>query len=80
MLSLSRSLFDDLFSLHRELENLFERSWGHSARLLPTLGGQHSSFYPEVESFTKDGKIVYRLRDMTSTQPGAMICATGSRS
>ena len=61
MLSLSRSLFDDLFSLHRELENLFERSWGHSARLLPTLGGQHSSFYPEVESFTKDGKIVYRL-------------------
>jgi HSP20 family protein len=61
MLSLSRSLFDDFFSLHRELDNLFERSWGPSALLLPTLGGQPSSFYPEVESFTKDGKIVYRM-------------------
>jgi len=60
MLSLSRSLFDDFFSLHRELDNLFEKSWGPAARLLPTFG-QAADFYPEVESYTKDGKVVYRL-------------------
>ena len=66
MLSLSRSLFDDLFSMNRALDNFLERSWGPSGlagpatRLLPTLM-LAPSFYPEVESYIKDGKLVYRL-------------------
>ena len=60
MLSLSRSLFDDLHSLHRELDSLFDRTWGTSGRLLPSSGGR-DVFYPELECYTKDGNIVYRM-------------------
>jgi HSP20 family protein len=60
MLSLSRSLFDDLHSLHRELDSLFDRTWGTSGRLLPSFSGR-DVFYPELECYTKDGSIVYRM-------------------
>jgi HSP20 family protein len=61
MLSLSRSLFDDLFSLHRELDSLFERSWGSPAGLLPAFRSQATGFLPDVESYTKDGNLIYRM-------------------
>jgi HSP20 family protein len=61
MLSLSRSLFDDLFSLPRELDNLFERSWDSPSGLLPEFRGQATNFLPEVECYIKDGNIVYRM-------------------
>ncbi len=57
MLGLSRSLFDDLFSLHREIDRMFEKNWGASPRWLPT----QSAFVPEVDSYTKDGNLVYRM-------------------
>jgi len=60
MLSLSRSLFDNLHSLHRELDSLFDRTWGSSGRFLPSFGGREV-FYPELECYTKDGSIVYRM-------------------
>ena len=34
MLGFSRNLFEDLFSLHREMDRVFERNWGPSARWL----------------------------------------------
>jgi len=60
MLSLSKSLFDDLHSLHRELDTLFDRTWGPSGRLLPSFSGR-DVFHPELECYTKDGSIVYRM-------------------
>jgi len=60
MLSLSRSLFDNLHSLHRELDSLFDRTWGSSSRFLPSFSGR-DVFYPELECYTKDGSIVYRM-------------------
>lgn len=87
MLSLSRSLFDNFFSLHRELDNIFERSWGSGSRFLPTFGGQTTSFYPEAETFTKDGKIVYRLaipgidpKDVDLSIVGNQVTVKGERS
>ena len=61
MVSLSRSLFDDLFSLHRELDNLFERGWGSPSGLLPSFRAQVSPFLPEVECYTKEGTVIYRM-------------------
>lgn len=61
MLSLSRNLFDDLFSVHRELDNLFERTWSSFGRTaLPGFTGA-GGFYPEVECYSKDGNLVYRF-------------------
>lgn len=57
MLGFSRNLFDDLFSLHREMDRVFERNWGPSPRWVPA----QSTFVPEVESYTKEGKLVYRM-------------------
>ena len=57
MLGFSRNLFEDLFSLHREMDRVFERNWGPSARWLAS----QSTFVPEVESYSKDGNLVYRL-------------------
>ena len=86
MFGLSRSLFDDLFSLHTEIDNLFERSWGSSARWLPAFGGQNM-FSPEVESYTKDGSIVYRLaipgvdpKDVDLSIVGNQVTVKGQRS
>jgi HSP20 family protein len=61
MLSLSKSLFDDLFSVHRELDNLFERTWGSFNRSLPAFAGRMTGFNPEVECYNKDGNLIYRL-------------------
>jgi HSP20 family protein len=61
MLSLTRNLFDDLFSVPRELDNLFERTWPVFGRTQLTLPGRTAGFYPQVESYTKDGNFVYRL-------------------
>ena len=57
MLGFSRNLFDDLFSLHREMDRVFERNLGSSRRWLPS----QATFVPEVESYTKHGNLVYRL-------------------
>jgi HSP20 family protein len=57
MLGISRNLFDDLFSLHREMDRVFERNWGALPRWLPS----QTTFIPEVESYTKDGNLCYRI-------------------
>jgi HSP20 family protein len=61
MLSLSRNLFDDLFSVHRELDDFFERTWGPFDRSLPAFAGKLTGFNPEVDCYNKDGNLVYRL-------------------
>jgi len=57
MLGFSRNLFDDLFSLHQEMDRVFERNWGCSTRWLPS----QATFVPEVESYTQNGNLIYRL-------------------
>jgi HSP20 family protein len=57
MFGFSRNLFDDLFSLHREIDRVFERNWGSSPQWLPS----QTTFVPEVESYTRNGNFVYRL-------------------
>ncbi|MEW5975959.1 MAG: Hsp20/alpha crystallin family protein [Acidobacteriota bacterium] len=61
MFSLSRHLFDDLWSFHRQLDNLFERAWEPSLRLLPSSLAESAGFYPEVESYVRDSNVVYRF-------------------
>ena len=60
-LSLSRNLFDDLFSIHSELDNFFDRTWNPSSRSVPSLPTQPGGFHPEVEAYSKNGNLVYRL-------------------
>jgi HSP20 family protein len=61
MLSLSRSPFYDFFLVHRELDNLFERTWRSFNRSLPAFAARTTGFNPEVECFNKDGNLTYRL-------------------
>jgi HSP20 family protein len=61
MFSLSRNLFNDLFSVHRDLDSLFERSWNSFGRALPDLATPWSGFQPEVACYHKDGNLVCRL-------------------
>jgi HSP20 family protein len=58
---ITRNLFDDLFSLHRELDTLFERSWNSLGRCLPETAAHWGGFFPEVDTYTKDASVVYRL-------------------
>ena len=60
-LSLSRNLFDDLFSIHSELDNFFDRTWNPSSRSVTSLPTQQGGFHPEVEAYSKNGNLVYRL-------------------
>src|SRR5204863_206743 len=39
------------------MDQVFERNWGASPPWLPS----QTTFVPEVESYTKDGNLVYRL-------------------
>jgi HSP20 family protein len=62
MLSLSRNLFDDLSSLHRAMDSLFDRTLGSFTRDFtslqrPLLRG----FTPEFETYAKNNQLVYRL-------------------
>jgi len=61
MTLLARNLFEDLFSLHRELDTLFEHSWNSLGRALPEPAAHWGGFFPEIETYTKDGSLVYRL-------------------
>jgi HSP20 family protein len=61
MFSLTRNLFDELTSLHREMDGLFDRTLGSFTRQAPALRGQFRTLGHEVESYLKDNKVVYRL-------------------
>ena len=86
MLSLSRNLFDDLSSLHREMDNLFDRTVGGMNRQFPTLRGQLRSLGSEIEAYTKDNNVVYRLsipgvdpRDVDLSLTGNQITVKAER-
>jgi HSP20 family protein len=85
MLGLSRGLFDDLFSLHRDIDRLFEQTMGPSRRWLSSGNGQNT-FVPDVESYTNDGKIVYRMaipgvdpKDVDLSLTGRQVTIRGER-
>jgi HSP20 family protein len=62
MLSLSRNLLDDLSSLHRAMDSLFDRTFGSFTRDFPSLQRPLlRGFTPELESYVKDNQLVYRL-------------------
>ena len=62
MLSLSRNLFDDLSSLHRAMDSLFDRTFGSFNWDSPFLQKPlFRGFTPELESYVKDNQLVYRL-------------------
>jgi HSP20 family protein len=61
MFSLTRNLFDELTSLHREMDSLFDRTLGNFNRQAPALRGQFRTLGHEVESYLKDNQVVYRL-------------------
>jgi HSP20 family protein len=87
MLSLSRNLFDDLFSVHRELDNLFERTWSSFGRSLPAETRLLADFQPDVECYHKDGNVVYRLaipgvdpKNVDLSIAGGQVTVKGERS
>src|SRR5512147_3019889 len=62
MLSLTRNLFDDLSSLHRAMDTLFDRTFGSFARDFPSVQRPLlRGFSPELESYTRDNQLIYRL-------------------
>ena len=83
---MTRNLFDDLFSLHRELDTLFDRSWNSLGRALPEPAAHWRGFLPEVETYTKDTNVVYRLaipgvdpKDVELSIVGGEIVVKGER-
>jgi HSP20 family protein len=86
MLAHSRNLFDDLTSLHREMDSLFDRTFGSLSRQLPGLRTQLRGYGPEVESYLKDNNVVYRIsipgvdpRDVELSVTGNQITIKGER-
>ncbi len=62
MLSLTRNLFDDISSLHRSMDRLFDRTFGSFSQEFPFFQRPLlRGFSPEMESYTKDNQLVYRL-------------------
>ena len=83
---ITRNLFDDLFSLHRELDTLFDRSWNSLGRALPETATHWGGFIPEVETYAKDTSVVYRLaipgvdpKDVELSILGGEIVVKGER-
>ena len=83
---LTRNLFEDLFSLHRELDTIFEHNWNSLGRALPATPAHWGGFFPEIETYTKDGNVVYRLaipgvdpKDVELSIVGGEIVVKGER-
>jgi HSP20 family protein len=83
---ITRNLFDDLFSLHRELDTLFDRGWKNLGRAIPETSAHWTGFFPEVETYTKDANLVYRLaipgvdpKDVDLSIVGGEIVVKGER-
>ncbi len=83
---LARNLFEDLFSLHRELDTIFEHNWNPLGRALPATPAHWGGFFPEIETYTKDGNVVYRLaipgvdpKDVELSIVGGEIVVKGER-
>jgi HSP20 family protein len=87
MFSLTKSLFDDLHSLHRELDSLFERSWEQvTGKLLPSVSDREPGFIPEMECFNRQGEVVYRMsipgidpKDVDLSIVGNQVTVKGER-
>ena len=83
---ITRNLFDDLFSLHWELDTLFDRSWKNLGRAIPEASAHWTGYFPEVETYTKDANLVYRLaipgvdpKDVDLSIVGGEIVVKGER-
>ena len=79
-------LFNDLFSIRRELDSLFEHSWNSLGRALPETAAHWGGYFPEIETYTKDGSVVYRLaipgvapKDVELSIVGGEIVVKGER-
>jgi HSP20 family protein len=87
MFSLTKSLFDDLHSLHRELDSLFERRWDQlTGRILPSVSSQEFGFVPELDCFNREGNIVYQMsipgidpKDVDLSVVGNQVTVKGER-
>jgi HSP20 family protein len=57
-----RSPFESMFQIHRELDDLVTRFFGHDAALTPSRGEtERVSWWPAVESYSKDGNVHLRV-------------------
>ena len=87
MMSLiTRNLIEDLFSLHRSLDTLFDETWNSFGRALPRPTAPLAGFFPEVETYTKDSNLVFRLaipgvdpRDVDLSIVGGRLIVKGER-
>jgi HSP20 family protein len=61
MFSLTRNLFDELTSLHREMDNLFDRTLGSTTGQFPVARGTFRGLGNEAEVYMKDNQVIYRL-------------------
>lgn len=63
MLGLTRwSPFSSVFQLHRELDDLFSRFFGHEGAPATARGeAQPASWWPALESYTQDGQFHVRV-------------------
>ena len=46
MFLVKRYLLNDLFSIHRELESLFEHNWNSLGRALPETAAHGGGYFP----------------------------------
>jgi HSP20 family protein len=82
----TRSPFDDLFYVFRDLDSLFSRDLPvlgpmlvESSKLLPAGATGGSALAPAVESFTKDGKLFIRA-ELPGVDPTDLhVSVTGNR-
>ena len=57
-----RSPFESMFQIHRELDDLVTRFFGHDVALTPSRGEtERVNWWPAVESYSKDGNVHLRV-------------------
>ena len=83
---IARNFFDDFISFHRELDTLFEHRLDSLGKVLPERPAHWGGFFPEIETYTKEGSKVFRLaipgvdpKDVELSIAGRKIIVKGER-